>query len=119
MRELEEDAAKNSVLTYDRAMVEAAGGLAALEQKIKDTCQCNVEHLASAGAFILHYPSSDHPAAESLMNIEGINGAADDHVVHIDEETSEGDAREIHPLLTVRKPFRITTILHHVCAQHL
>jgi len=98
MRDLEEDAAKNSILTYDRQQVAAAGGIPALKESIEEKCQCDVEHLDNIGAFILHYSSSNHPAAGTLMNIKGVNSASEDHVVHIDDPANG----EI-PLLTDRQ----------------
>ena len=81
MREMEEEAAKNSIVSYDKTSVK---DIKALQEQIEKECNCEVEHLDAIGAFILHYKSKDHPAANQFVNIPNVSHATEDHVVHMD-----------------------------------
>jgi len=98
MREMEEEATKHSIVTYNKASVAAAGSLEALEAKIKEKCNCNIEHLASIGAFKLNYDSSDHLNAAEMLEIPDISHASEDLVVFMDldrerQSTSPNDPK--------------------------
>ena len=86
MREMEEDSAKNSIVTYDKATT----NVDALVAKVKTQCgDCEVEVLESIGALILHYPNSNHPSASQMLNIPGIKHAEEDMVVHTQDFYTE------------------------------
>merc|ERR1711936_559733 len=72
LRELEEDAAKNSIVTYDKQAVEAEGNITALEGAVREACQCEVERLESIGVFILHYTSAEHMSSSDIKKVPGI-----------------------------------------------
>ena len=87
MREMEEEASKNSIVSYDKSAMKAKGpgAIQALQEQIEKACQCEVEHLDGIGAFLLHYKSADHPAAAQFLDIPDVSHASEDFVVHMDE----------------------------------
>lgn len=85
LAELRENAAKNTIVTYNKNVLKEAGGIDAFTAELKETCQCRLEHLESIGAFILHYESADHMSAAQLkMRVRDVAHASDDLVVHMD-----------------------------------
>ena len=85
MAELREIAAKNTIVTYNKHDLKEAGGIEAFKSQLKETCQCELEHLESIGAFVLHYESADHmSAAELKMRVRHVAHASEDLVVHME-----------------------------------
>merc|ERR1719295_2264833 len=85
LAELRENAAKNTIVTYNKHDLKEAGGIEAFKSQLKETCQCELEHLESIGAFVLHYESADHMSAAQLkMRVRDVAHASDDLVVHMD-----------------------------------
>ena len=85
LAELREIAAKNTIVTYNKHDLKEAGGIEAFKSQVKETCQCELEHLESIGAFVLHYESADHmSAAELKMRVRHVAHASEDLVVHME-----------------------------------
>ena len=75
---IEEKAAKKSIAWYDKSKVDDTH---ALMLKVKEACNCEIEHLESIGSFVLTYASADHMAASKLLQIPHITHAQEDHVI--------------------------------------
>ena len=85
LAELRENAAKNTIVTYNKHDLKEAGGIEAFKSQLKETCQCELEHLESIGAFVLHYESADHMTAAQLkMRVRDVAHASEDLVVHME-----------------------------------
>ena len=78
MRELKEDAAKNSILLYDQDKVE---DVTQLEYKVKALCKCEVDHLPAIESFILHYTNTTHLPANKFQSIKGIVLTDEDDII--------------------------------------
>ena len=88
-REIEEDAAKNSILMYDPDIVE---DIKELEAKIQKICDCNIEHLPSIQSFILHYKDSAHLPASHFSSLPGIIFSNEDEIIMPpDDEIEDAD----------------------------
>ena len=78
MREMEEDAAKNSILLYDKDEV---SNVTSLQDQVEALCQCQVDHLQAIQGFILHYENRTHIPAEQFLSIKGIVLTDEDHII--------------------------------------
>ena len=78
MREMEEDAAKNSILLYDKDEVSNVTGL---QDQVEALCQCQVDHLKAIHGFILHYENMTHIPAEQFLSIKGVVLTDEDHII--------------------------------------
>ena len=95
-RKFQEDAAKNSILSYVKSEVD---DIKALETHVKESCQCDVEHLKNIGVFVLRYKSTRHKSsrlsAMMLMSSEMLNIA---NIIHIEDDgVAEMDNVETSP----------------------
>ena len=82
---VEDSAAKNKIISYNKALM-SEEDIKIEERRLKDECDCNVQHLKSAGAFILTFKSSEEKRTKDLK-LDGTRMAsADDNVVGIFDE---------------------------------
>ena len=99
-REMEDEAAKNSILMYDPEIVQNIKGL---EDSIKEICNCNIEHLPSIQTFILHYEDSGHLPASTFSSLPGIIFSNEDEIIlPPDDETDDPDNRMVIDVRTYR-----------------
>jgi len=91
MRQLEEVAAKTSILAYDKDVVKNTTVLAA---QITATCECEIQHLPAIQSFILHYQDGNHLPATEFLSIEGIVVAEEDEVVGPPDDPPEPNVNE-------------------------
>ena len=76
---MKEEAAKKSIVTYDKKSVK---DIPALIAAVQEKCgPCEIKHLKRIGAFILKYPSQDHTPASSMLTIPGVNSAMENSVM--------------------------------------
>ena len=67
MMEMKEKTKKSSIIIYDKAVVGSGIGLSNLMSDVRDMCdQCQIEHLESIGAFVLHYTRYDLRAIQQV-----------------------------------------------------
>ena len=90
-REIQEDAAKNSILMYDPDIVK---DIIKLEAEIQKICQCKIEHLASIQSFILHYKDSAHLPASTFSSLPGIIFSNEDEIIMPPDDKIENAADE-------------------------
>ena len=83
-RKLQEDSAKNSILSYVKSEVD---DIKALETHVKESCQCDVKHLKNIGVFVLRYKSTHHKSSRlssmMLMSSKMLNIA---NIIHIEDD---------------------------------
>ena len=91
MRQLEEVAAKTSILAYDKDVVKNTTDLAA---QITAKCECEIQHLPAIQGFILHYQDGNHLPATEFLSIEGIVVAEEDEVVGPPDDPPEPNGNE-------------------------
>ena len=77
-REIQEDAAKNSILMYDPDIVK---DIRELEAEVQKICNCKIEHLPSIQSFILHYKDSAHLPASTFSSLPGIIFSNEDEII--------------------------------------
>ena len=101
-REVEEGAAKNSILMYDEDVVnQVYQDATKLMEKIKDMCKCQIEHLPGVQSFILHYEDNAHLSASTFKDILGIVYAGEDEIVLPPDDEDNGEADEDRMLTEV------------------
>jgi len=94
-REVEESAAKSSILMYDEDVVnQVYQDATKLMEKIKDKCKCQIEHLPGVQSFILHYEDSAHLPASTFSDMLGIVYAGEDEIVLPPDDEDNGEADE-------------------------
>ena len=94
-REVEEIAAENSILMYDKDIVnQEYQDAAKLMEKIKDICKCQIEHLPGVQSFILHYEDSAHMPASTFRDIPGITYAGEDEIILPPGDEDNGEVDE-------------------------
>ena len=91
MRQIEEVAAKTSILAYDKDVVKNTTDLAA---QITAKCECEIQHLPAIQSFILHYQDGNHLPATEFLSIEGIVVAEEDEVVGPPDDPPEPNENE-------------------------
>ena len=100
-REMEDEAAKNSILMYDPEIIYQ--NIKGLEGSIQEICNCTIEHLASIQSFILHYEDSAHLPASTFSSLPGIIFSNEDEIIlPPDDETDDPDNRMVIDVRTYR-----------------
>ena len=87
-REIQEDAAKNSILMYDPDIVKD------IKAEIQKICNCKIEHLPSIQSFILHYKYSAHLPASTFSSLPGIIFSNEDEIIMPPDNKIEDDDDE-------------------------
>ena len=82
---VEASAAKRKIISYNKALM-SEKEIQVEERRLKAECNCEVEHLKSAGAFILTFASAAEKMAKDLKLEGSIEAAADDEVMGIFHE---------------------------------
>ena len=100
MRASEEEAAKNSILMYDKDGIEDVETLIA---EVKDLCRCRVDHLQTIHGLVLHYKNASHIPASDFLAIKGIVLTEEDHAVappddEVDEDSEINEERLLLPV---------------------
>ena len=81
-REIEEDVARNSILMYDPEIVaHVYDDISELETEVQRLCNCQIEHLPSIQAIILHYKDSAHLPASIFNSVPGITFSDEDEMI--------------------------------------
>ena len=101
IRASKDEAAKNSILMYDKDEIE---GVETLITEVKKLCQCEIDHLSTIQGLILHYKNSSHLPASDFLSIKGIVLTDEDEAVapphdEIDEDTNMDEERLLLPVV--------------------
>jgi len=79
------DVERTSILIYDKLGMNRGaypGGIDGLQNRVLETCQCQVQNLAGIGGFILRYQSANHIPADTFTTKDwqeaGIKSASED-----------------------------------------
>ena len=82
LAEAAEDAAKHQIIVYNKAEL-SEKEVENLMKEHEEKCGCKVEHLKSAGAFILTYDTADHKHVEALNLDDSKEIGVEDSVAHL------------------------------------
>ena len=82
---VEDSAAKNKIISYNKALM-SEEDIKIEERRLKEECDCEIQHLKSAGAFILKFKSSEEKRSKDLKLDDTREASADDDVVGIFHE---------------------------------
>merc|ERR1719295_2068073 len=99
IRASKDEAAKNSILMYDKDEIE---GVETLITEVKKLCQCEIDHLSTIQGLILHYKNASHLPASDFLSIKGIVLTDEDEAVapphdEIDEDSNIDEERLLLP----------------------
>ena len=92
MKGMADEAAKTSILLYDKDEIQ---NVTSLEHELRELCQCKVDHLLTIEGLILHYPDGNHMPANVFLSIKGIVFADEDHVVAPPDDRIDEDERMV------------------------
>jgi len=82
---VEATAAKRKIISYNKSLM-SEEEIQDEERRLKMECNCEVQHLKSAGAFILTFSSAEDKTAKDLKLDDSKEVAADDDVMEIFHE---------------------------------
>ena len=82
---VEATAAKRKIISYNKSLM-SEEEIQDEERRLKMDCNCEVQHLKSAGAFILTFDSAEDKMTKDLKLDDSKEVAADDDVMEIFHE---------------------------------
>ena len=81
----ENSVAKTKIVSYNKALM-SEEDIKLEERRLKEECDCEIQHLKSAGAFILKFKTSEEKRSKDLKLDDTREASADDDVVGIFHE---------------------------------
>merc|ERR1711990_13954 len=95
MRAIEDEAARTSILEYNKDEVE---DIVATISKIQSICNCKVKHLPKVHGLILTYQNAPHLPAKTFLSIKGIEVAEEDTSIGLPDDPMPDEAENRNQL---------------------
>ena len=94
-----DEASRTTIVTYEKGTT-SISRIEALQNRLRQDCQCEVAHLPHIGAFTLTYTNRIHTQAATLETLDGVTGAAEDDVITIPEPVDESSMDAVFSTLS-------------------